>query len=462
MRRSAGSEDLFACFSCQAEPEDIDFTETHYVDDWEEPGFDVQMKHKRIFCAIENGNLENTKKLFEKNEFKIEETAPFIQAAAFYGHKNIIEYFLHKGASTNELCLSIKEKYDPRTTYIDMEFEKRLVPLGLVAANAPDDSGIIKFLIERGLNLEIIGNSNHLAKLVYLRKKPQAIDFLLKKAGTYKKIPLLAPEYQRSAKNLKEMREKNKTALEAYDKNPEKPESTLKFLESDAFAFRKFKALERLVKNRKKTEQQLDPISWQKLFQNVLFCQAFFTNQSAARFANTKNLQDSNGQTILGVMLKSKDILMENPQFISTVLKEVGYEHRTNFDQFCERIYTDDQPNPENEEPRLAHLLKTKAMAKRMHSQAEKYELKQENLAIVKNKTEKFLRDLKNTTYVADLIYNSLHQLPIECLLHCISYTDGNFGKEEMRVPLTTKIINSLKKITPSIKKVSSERCIIS
>jgi len=486
-------EKCLDCFTCSANPENTIFPKpkSYFIDDWAEPGFQAARQHEEIFFAIKDGNLEKTKEIFEEKDFKIEETAPFIHAAAMCGHENIVKYFLRKGASVNELCLAEK-KINPReTTYQDMKEEKKLVSLNLVATNAPDDSDMIEFLVKRGAKLEGIGSNHTLISRVSLKNKPQARAFLLKQGGAFKTFPKLRQEYQGTRRRLSSLREKNKKALKLYDQTPE-------LLKSDAFAFNKFSTLEKLVRDRKEIEENQN-VNWADLFTKILFCQEFFRRKNIARFANTKFLRDSSGQTVLDLMLASKDLLMQNPKFIPTVLQEVGYRHRDNFDEFCEKIYTDEQSvsslrqtvfaeaspvmssagqaakyspdkqNPNREEAGLAHLLKTKAMAQRMYNQAEKYmtdatEDEKEKLIKLKKTAEKFLRDLKNTTFIADLLVDPRIGLPVECVLHCISFTDGNFGTKKIQEPLTpNQRVNALiQEVGQKLKQTTSEHCIIS
>jgi len=105
---------LSCCHSNKCHPEQ---TDSYFFWHWKNPYFVPAKEHTEIFRAIETGNLQETKKIFEEKKFELRPGAPFAHAAAFYDKPKIFTYFISKGASPYELGL-VKHEDTTMTGYI--------------------------------------------------------------------------------------------------------------------------------------------------------------------------------------------------------------------------------------------------------------------------------------------------------------------------------------------------------
>lgn len=393
----------------------------------------IDKKHKSIALAIKNGGLEETKKIFEEKNFKIEPDRPLMQMAIYWNKPEIVQYFLDQGASANEPYFLETTKYEYRGPFWDKKIVKKHFDWPLSLIECAPKSGIVQLLIEKGA-----GIPDNAVRVAAENNDIDALRFLLQKAGapdgiTHLRYMCLPYEpHTETTKLIKEILGKNDKARKTHENDPKG------LIKSDAFAFWKLKALETLMKKPKNHPGT----NWPEIFKNFWFSRNFFAQKNAARFANTHDLRDCDGNTVPDALLKAPVLFLGHPEFTQTVITTAAWQHKGGLLDFCKIILGVTEPK-QTESPSLSQLLKTKKMAKRLYkiykeSEADKFA----------ERSQTFGLSLINNTIIFHSFFKN-YGLPSEMAYEITRFSDGNFGKKLL--------------LKPSFdKKVEEKKCIIS
>ena len=170
-----------------------------------------------IFKSIENGNLDEVKKIVEDNKSKLKSKDDYgrtpIFYAAEYGKYNILDYLIKKGAKVNK---ADREKSTPlhyaarrmednvklvallvnKGAKVNVLDNSKCSPLHYAAVNV--NNNIVKFLVDKGAKLNIPDNQGFTPFHYAVEKlNGKIIQFLIKngadiekKVEKYEKTPL--------------------------------------------------------------------------------------------------------------------------------------------------------------------------------------------------------------------------------------------------------------------------------